>query len=249
VWGGTVAGLFAAPANTGLKNGMTFRANFARDISENFYVGASLWGGFETGAADSVSAFAIAADFGVLIRLRDAGFLHNMRVGIVLANLGKTFNTPYGIYGYKDTEWNRAFPGALTPKAGFAAEFVDRENFLMGFSTGASFPTVQNVCWNIGLDTFIANCISINVGWDVNLRETLELNTFRLPSVTLAFTFHANTGKSKLMAKQGWSQSDFTPALQYRSLGKGLNAVSAGMSANFGTTDKEPPVIKLGAPE
>jgi hypothetical protein len=241
VWTGQIATVLSTPENSGMGNSFSGRFTFSRDITENFYFGSSLW----AGGAGSPGSWALALDAGVFFRLGNWAFLKDMRLGLVAANMGKTFKGDYGVKGFRDKLGDYYYPSFITPRAGFAATVLSNRTVQMGFSTGLEIPSFQNFIWNIGLEAFIANIVTVSAGWKLNAVEIAEGAGARLPDISLLFTFSANTGKSAFMEKQGWDKSDFTVGGQYQSLGKRLSAWSAGATANFGMKDTDPPDIKL----
>jgi hypothetical protein len=240
VFSGSLSGIFGCPEKSGLGDNAVLRGSFAKDISETFYTGASLYTGVQTKHGHHAGDFALVLDLGAFFKLGNLGFLKDMRLGFGLANLGKTFKNDYGIESGKG--W---FPGYVTPKIGFAATLLKREKVTLGFSSGLSVPSFQNLMVNLGLDALIVKHVTISAGWEVNVRETKAQKTLRYPYLGIRLSFEADTGKSSFMAGQGWSRSDFTAGLLYHNLGKDMTALSAGAAANFGMEDTTPPEVKL----
>jgi hypothetical protein len=239
----SVQGLFNTPDSLSMDNSLNFRAGFARDISDSFYTGLSVFCGFPAAGGD----FAAAFDLGVFFRLNDILFLKQPRAGFVLANIGKTLTAVYdangrGIYGADETGH---YPGLLTPKAGFAATLFQNAAAEIGFSAGLAFPSFQNLVAEAGVEARLGGPFTLSAGYQVNLREQDAGFSPQLPFLTLKYTFAANTGKAGFLADRGWQQSDFTAAALWRNIGNDLTLLSLGGSANFGARDEDGPEITI----
>ncbi|MDR0909496.1 MAG: hypothetical protein LBM77_06985 [Spirochaetaceae bacterium] len=242
VFSGAVQGAFGMPENSGLGNHATIRAGFAKDITDEFWFGASLWGGIQL--APNAWDFGIALDAGAYLKLGSWSFLKDMRLGIVLSNLGKTYKAAYGIFGSRDKD--SFYPAYVSPKVAFAANLLTIDNLHLAFSSGLAFPTFQNAVFDIGFDAVVFKYVTVNAGWQIDLRETIQTKQMRIPYVGLQFTFTADTSGAQFLANRGWDSTDFTVSALYKNLGKSLNQLTAGAVANFGIIDREGPELKLG---
>ncbi|MDR2660073.1 MAG: hypothetical protein LBC27_08850 [Spirochaetaceae bacterium] len=222
---------FSPPGN--MFNG---RLGWSRDISENLYVGASVFAGITSNYG---TGYAAALDLGFVYRVGKLGFLKDARVSVAAANLGKTFGN--------DLYSN--FPGSFALKGGFAALLFENNNFSAGFSADAAFPTFQNMVLNLGVELNIIKMITVSCGWDMNVHEFANNKEMHGPSVGIGFKWTANIGASGIMMNQGWEQTDVNVSAVYQTINNSINLFSAGVSAQFGSIDRDPPVIKLGGAE
>jgi len=252
VFSGSSTVVLGVPGDMPIRDTTGLRASFAKDISDSFYVGASLFAGFSW----KFDNFALAGDLGAFLRLGQIGFLRDARLGMVLANLGATFKAVYPDdgYGIKGVSEAGYVPGIFTPRGGFAATLFETQAFRAGFSTDIAFPSFQNLLWNIGLQASIGGLVTISAGWDVNVAEAVELNKngksgLHSPYVGLGVKLVMNTGENEFMKSRGWQQSDLAISAVAQQLHEGFEGnlflVSAGATANFGQRDTSPPVIEL----
>jgi hypothetical protein len=242
VWAGSLSAVFSPLAAMPLRNTFAARFSFARDISDTFYLGASLFAGgdFNNGAA-------AAADVGLIFRLGSVAFLRDARAGFTLANMGKTFTADYGddFTGIINNGGGH-FPSILTPAAGFAATLIKNNTLAAGFSTDISLPSFQNALWSLGLDLVINDALRVSAGYGINAREAAAGFGAHHFYATLGYTFIVNTGKNEFMKARDWQKSDITVSAGYQSLQKDISLISAGIAGSFGARDNEGPVIKIG---
>ncbi|MDR2445804.1 MAG: hypothetical protein LBD58_00715 [Treponema sp.] len=240
VFSGGVQGAFLPLDAMNLGNTLLARAGFSRDVTDRLFVGADLYGGGAFGGADRAD-WALGLDAGFVYRLGSAAFLKNARYSVVIRNMGKNFI---------DDEKN-IYPGILTPAAGFAALFVDKEKLSAGFSADVSFPFCQNLVFSLGLQAKIARFIMVSAGWDINLREVIKLkgDGVHLPFVGIGIQFTADMSKSGFMSRQGWQKTDIDVSGVWQQLHNKAQVFSVGMTANFGLQDEEAPVIQIGDEE
>jgi hypothetical protein len=240
VFSGGVQGAFLPLDAMNLGNTLLGRAGFSRDVTDRLFVGAALYGGGSFGGVAGAD-WALGLDAGFVYRLGNFAFLKNARYSVVIRNMGKNFI---------DDDKN-IYPGILTPAAGFAAVFVDKEKFTAGFSADVSFPFFQNLVFSLGLQAKIARFIMVSAGWDINLRETLKLkgDGVHLPFVGIGIQFAADMSKSGFMSRQGWQKTDIDVSGIWQQLHDKTQLFSVGMTANFGLQDEEAPVIQIGDEE
>jgi hypothetical protein len=237
VWTASTQGAFLDTPLSPPGNAFSGRFGWSRDFTENLYLGASVFAGvisnYGVGGAGGL-------DIGVVYRMGSLGFLKDARLAAAFVNVGKTFDNDY----YKN------FPGAFTPKGGFAAILFENNSFAAGFSADLSFPTFQNAVLNAGLELGIIKMITISFGWDVNIKELVDdKDNIHTPFIGISFKWTANTGSSDIMRGQGWEKTDVDISALYQQINNNINLFSAGVSAQFGSIDREPPVIKLGDSE
>lgn len=228
VFSGATQGVFSSINGMNFGNVLLARGGFARDVTEKLNVGAGLFGGGVFG--DVFNDWALAVDAGFMYKLGKLGRLGDARYGIVLSNIGKTF-----------IHESEIFPAIFTLKAGFAANFLNKEKITAGFSADLSFPLFQNIVFNAGLQFLIANMIIVSAGWDVNVREAARGDGVRLPSFGVSMRFTVGN----FMNRQAWEGSDFMVSGAWRQIHDGIQLISAGASLNLGVRDNEPPTITI----
>ncbi|MDR2864758.1 MAG: hypothetical protein LBV68_04005 [Spirochaetaceae bacterium] len=240
VWTAAAQASFVELNSMPIGNTFIGRGGFARDISENLYLGVSLSAGGLW--YDDSSDFYFAGDIGIWYRIRQFSFLKNIRFGAALQNLGKTFYK-YGPYGVK---YDMGFPGFIEPKFGIAANFVETANFTLGLSADVSFPLFSNFIFSSGVQFFIAKLVYVSAGWDFNAREADKDYGIHSPYIGVGVKFSLNTSGNKLMNSHDFNQTDIKADTVWQSLHKHTQLFSVGATANFGTQHIPPPEIKVG---
>ncbi|MDR2509768.1 MAG: hypothetical protein LBC77_03890, partial [Spirochaetaceae bacterium] len=206
----------------------------------NFYLGLSVSGG-GFWYDDNKDLYA-ACDVGAWYRIPSVAFLKQVRFGLALQNLGKTFGT---IGKVEDFEV-RSYPAMITPKFGVAAHLVEVNNFVTGLSLDVGFPTFTNFLFNAGLQFQIMNIAFLSVGWDFNAREYIDEVHSMLPHIALGVKFSVNTSGNELFRRGGFDQTDIDIDLAWKNAHKDTQVVSFGAAASFGVRDTIPPDIKIG---
>jgi hypothetical protein len=241
-WGvaaGMLHGAFIPVESMTLGNTFAGRAAFARDITDDFYVGASLFGGVNTGEGTD---WALGLDIGAWYRFGTVGSLQDFRVGFSLVNLGKTFAIDVPGIASGDSDF---FPGMVTPRVGLAANFLNQEKITAGFSIDLSAPFFQNAIVDAGAQICFADIVTVSAGWQFNLMETVKEHNSLIPSVGVSVKFMVNTAKSEFMSSKGWNTSDIVTSTNWRQIYDGIQQISVGVTANLGLKDTEGPVISL----
>jgi hypothetical protein len=236
VWTGGIEAVFIPETLSPPDNMISARFGWARDIVDDLYVGVSIFSG---GIFRYGNDFALGFDLGFVYKLGNLWILKDARASAALVNVGKTFKN----------EFYSNFPGAFTPKGGFAAVLFESDNFTGGFSVDISLPSIQNACLSFGLEFSVLKMIDISAGWDMNIRELADKIGPHTPFVGITFRLTKNTSSSDILMKRGWDKTDINVSGLYQGLGNEINLFSAGVSAHFGTIDKSPPVIELGGAE
>jgi hypothetical protein len=237
-WGvltGALQASFISLDTAPLGNTLLARGGFSRDVTDKLYIGTALYGGVNRG---DMNDWAVAADFGFVYRFGALGFLKDARWGTVLSDVGKTL----------DNSMDGSFPGITTLKTGFAALFLDKNNFSAGLSADISAPLWQNLVFDTGLQFSYAAkgiTVTLSTGWKLNVKETYNGHGVPLPVAALAFKFAANTSKSEFMSSRGWQETDLNVSGVWQRLYENVQVISAGVTANFGARDTEAPVIRL----
>jgi hypothetical protein len=235
VWTGGLQGAFLEMPLSPPGNTFSARFGWARDVTDDLYVGAAVFAGAASKYGDS---FAAGLDMGFVYRMGNIGFLKDSRASAAFTNIGKTFDNDFG-----------NFPGAFTIKGGFAAVLFENDKFAAGFSADAAIPTFQNTLLSFGLELGIVKIITVSFGWDMNIKELADGYDPHTPFLGISVKWTANTGGSDILKKQGWEKTDLNVSAIYQQLGENVNLFSAGLSAEFGSIDKNPPVVELGDAE
>ncbi|OJF76771.1 MAG: hypothetical protein BKP49_05455 [Treponema sp. CETP13] len=223
-----------------LGNSCTLRGAYSKDITDNLFVGAGLYGGFG-------SDWSLGFDLGFLYNfgsLNKIPFLSDVRWGGSLTGIGKSYNPE--TTGYVDADDSTTgIPSMFTPRTGVAATVLNVNKVKMGLSADVSFPTFQNVIFDSGLQVEIADFLYVNGGWEFNLRETLHDVASYLPSVSVSMKFGIASKDDSYLAEHGWSESEIVPTVAYRELTNDTQVFSSGVSMYLGLPDTAAPEITL----
>ncbi len=242
VTGITMQGIFTSGLPLmDLGNSFTVRGAFAKDLTDELYVGAGAALAFGTGMD-----WALYADIGFWYNIKvikGLGFFKDIRWGASLTGMGKPLSS--GGIGIDAASVSGSFPGMFTPHLGIAGNLFSVKNFSGGLAMDLSFPTFQNVVYNAGLAFLIANMVQIQTGWEVNLRELLSGYMVQIPTVSISVKFGINTKDASFLAKQGWQQSEIVTSGAYQNLYSDMHAASAGASIYLGQRDTQAPEVKL----
>ncbi len=246
VTGITMQGIFTSGLSVmNLGNSFTVRGAFAKDLTDELYVGAGATLAFGT-AMD----WALYADLGFwynIKSIRGLEFLKDARWGASITGMGKPLSS--GGIGIDTGKDSGSYPGMFTPHVGIAGNLFSLKHFTGGVAMDLSFPTFQNVVYNAGLSFLIANIVQIQTGWEVNLRELLTDHKVQIPTVGISVKFGINTKDASFLAKQGWKQSEIVTSGAYQNLYKNMHVASAGASIFLGQRDTEAPEVKLWGDE
>jgi hypothetical protein len=223
-----------------LGNTLVGRIGFSRDVTDNFYLGLSVSGGYFV--YDKNNDFYVAADVGAWYRVPSIAFLRQVRFGVAVQNLGKTFLKATPSKSFEA----RSYPAMFTPKAGVAAHLLELKDVTVGLSLDLAFPTFSNILFVAGLQGKIADLVTISAGWDCNILELYEDYGIHLPYVGIGVKFSVNTSGSNLMSKRGVDQTDIEPSAVWQRIHKDTHTASIGVTARFGVRDTLPPDIKVG---
>ncbi len=237
---GTLQGVF--DDNTRFDLGHSFIAHIgaAKDVTDRLYVGANLYTGFYTGHG---SDFTVGVDLGILYQLDDISFLKKPRVGLALLNLGKPLSGSYSVYGIDGSTSGVSYPGIITPRASFASDLLEIRDFALAFSADLAFPTFQNVLFDTALGFSYKDFVTLDFGWNCNIRELVAGGKVNLPSIGINFKFAISTASEKV--KDSWKKSEIVPSVAWQNMNGGIHVVSAGASLYLGMQDKEAPTILL----
>jgi hypothetical protein len=253
VWTAALQGSFLQdPFNIG--NVIAGHFGFSRDVTENLYIGAafSVGGLFYKGITSESgddSDFAVLASLGIWYRIKeisalsDKPFLKDIRFGLALQNLGKSFNHATGV------EYDLGFPSIFSPKFGAALNLVSLPKIKVGASADAALPLFvlfDKFLFSAGLQVEVANLIFISSGWNMNAKELGRKGVDPYgPYISVAVKFSANTSGSERMSKRGFDQTDIKVEGLWQHMGNDLHHTTLGATFNFGVQDTTPPEIDI----
>jgi hypothetical protein len=243
VWTGALRGVFLDFDALPIGNSVTGHVGFARDVTENLYIGVGLSaGGMFNGAA---SDFYAAADAGVWYRIKEIAVLpvKNIRFGVVFQNLGKSFNNY--LLGGVSLSYGAGFPGIFQPKAGVAADVLSLDKLKLGLSVDASFPAFSNFVLNAGVQAEIADMFYVSMGWDFNAREGSNEYGTHWPFLSCGVKFQIDTSGVKALGKDGVEETDVKIDSLWQHLHHNIEHIAIGATVNFGARDGMPPVIDV----
>ncbi|MDR3301622.1 MAG: hypothetical protein LBT01_03715 [Spirochaetaceae bacterium] len=244
VWTGALRAEFFDFDSLPIGNSVAGHVGFARDVTENLYIGVGLSvGGMFNGAAKD---FYAAADAGVWYRIKevtDLPVFKNIRFGVAFQNLGKSFN--HFEAGGVELSYGAGFPGIFQPKAGVAADVLSFEKFKLGLSVDASFPAFSNFVLNTGLQAEIADMFYLSTGWDFNARESSNDYGMHWLYLSCGVKFQVDTSGVKALGKDGVEQTDVKLDGLWQHLHKNIEHIAIGATVNFGARDGMPPAIEI----
>ncbi|MCM1320834.1 MAG: hypothetical protein NC041_01495 [Bacteroides sp.] len=237
-------GIFVSLDEMDYGNSITLRGAFAKDLSDELYVGVSLEGVLSDSISDGHWGLCGAAGFWYNIKkIRWLPFLKDARWGASLTGIGRPYYSGgIGISGGEQT----GYPSRFTPRAGVAGTLFEADPCVCSLAMDVSFPSFLNAVFNAGLEFLFADCVLLKANWECNVREIIETNIVAVPSVSLGVKFGINA-KNEFLTKQGWQQSELAVSAGYQYFDGGYHAVSAGATAYLGQKDTEAPELELWA--
>ncbi len=223
-----------------LGNNVGLRFSFAKDLYPDLLVGIGLnldAGGYNT------TDFGASVDLGALVLPGSVGPLRNFRWGVVLQNLGKWYTPVPG---------RSPVPAPFTPAFGVGFDLIDNPVIRVGLTGDLSFPTFQDVRFNVGGSISLWNTVSLNAGWRTSLRSLLDSSLPQesmLPSFGISVDLKTNLkGKSGFIAENGWNQSDVRTHMSAAPLYGKVWGIGGGINAALGIVDRTPPDIRVDYP-
>ena len=215
----------------------SFRFSYAKELTDRFSLGIGTYNFFGMGSG-------FGFDLGGLYKLGNIFFLKDTKIGASLTTIGKPYNANLG--GIKGKDDTSGFPGAVTPRVGFAATFISTSPFKLGMHTDLSFPTFQNIVFDAGLHMQFFNMLTLKTGWSFNAAEAQQRSQSYIPSFGLAFTINMNADKST--AARPWEQRDISMQFAAKPFYRDIWAFGTGLHARIGGKDTQPPSITLDYP-
>lgn len=240
VFSGALQGVFTTFDQMFLGNSFTIRGAFSKDLFDDLYVGFGLTTGFGT-------SWALYADIGILYlpnQISWLPFMSDIRLGISLTQMGKTFNmTSNGIKGNDDSIIG--IPAMFTPRFGFAGTFLDVEHVKGGLSLDLAFPTFQNILFDTNIQFMFFDMVTLSTSWKFNLVETIYDKATYYPTISLSVKFDIDTNSKARSAYNTGRQNEIRVASAYKAIADDIHVISAGGGVHFGVIDEEPPEIIL----
>lgn len=240
VFTGTLQGLFDDNERFDVGHSVIVHLGASKDVTDRLYLGAALYTGFYTGHGTD---FSVGLDLGGLYQLDDISILKKPRIGVSLLNLGKPIGSDYTVTGIDGTTSKVSYPGIITPKGGFAATLLEISDFQAAFSADLSFPSFQNVIFDVAVGLSYRDMVSLNFGWNCNARELAAGGKVNMPSIGINIKFAISSDSEKI--KESWRRSEIVPSVAWQNLNGGIHAISAGASLYLGMQDAEAPTIVL----
>lgn len=220
-----------------LRNNVSGRFAFSKEITESLFVGIGLLGTYG-------SDWGVSADIGFVVapvKFRNLSFMKNARFAFSLTGMGKAYNPKNSARIY-DNKKATGFSSFFTPRMGFAGNLFSVNKVEGGISLEASFPAFQNFVFDAGLQFLFADIVRVSTGWQLNLREILAKKASLIPSVSISFKFGFN---GKKLGNQGWAQSEMVVSGAYRQFRENTHVASGGVALYLGLKDTAAPEIVL----
>lgn len=225
--------------------------SFAKDLYPSLLFGAGLRGSL--GDAGGGLRGAGGLNLGIIHLLGERGPLPDLRWGLALTGLG---------IGLRGGDGTSGSPAPFSLHSDIQATVVDTDAVSWTLHSGFSLPSFQNLRLRVGSQTTLLDRVSLNIGWDMDLREQLDGDRSAdslLPSVGLTARFQtgrgqrAQRGDEPTGADAGeppfWQQSDIAVHSVWAPLYPDVWAAGAGINAALGVIDRNPPELDLSYPE
>jgi outer membrane protein OmpA-like peptidoglycan-associated protein/flagellar hook assembly protein FlgD len=215
--------------------------SFSKDLYPNFLIGIGVSG--ILGSQDGESDWGLGADIGITHILGDLFFLKDVTWGFAFRGLGK---------GYEPADDNRFLPRAFTPAFGLSFKPVKTDSFSWTLAADLSFPGFQGARIAVGNELDIANLfiarIAVTIGW-ADFSDS-EQRLLIAAGLSLNFKIDIQEKIEFLeITERGWNKSDIKANFAYAPMQSGVHALGAGVNLALGMLDKNPPDIKVNAPE
>lgn len=206
---------------------------FSKDLWEDLYVGANLNTAFGTGG------WGVGVGAGFLHFPGDLGWMQNFRWGGAFRDLGIPYTTKAGY----------AIPPIFTPAVGAEFEALDDSQVKITLRSDLSFPSFQDVHFNVGTSLSFNDFLNINVAYRFDLRDTLAAVAAPIPfsfGVGVHFFTDLQSENDVLQLKEkGWNRSEVRVTSVLMPLTGGVYAAGAGINVPLGVKDDQPPQVTV----
>lgn len=236
-------GIFSTSEKMQLGNSVNLKTTVSKEVAENLAIGVGVGFGGLWGIGEDWN---LVLDAGAVYKWGQLGPMKNFRLAASVLNLGKVFNhnTSMGIYGKNHSDQWSTYPGFLTVKAGAAAEFINKKDFILGLAVDVSSPFFQNVIVDAGVQMKMFDVVKLSSSWQFDFQTCLAGKPTLLPTVGLSFVFGLDTSFTK---KESWKKSDLEIGTAWKNVYDNVNAISVGGIINVGQPDRAAPEITVDA--
>lgn len=231
-----------AESTYAVNNGFGIKFGAAKEVYDFLSLGANISSAY-TWKGSSYD-YSFSADLGALARFEKVSFMKDVRLGVSLMNLGKTFNNQV-LPTLNGGEKSGFFPGIATLKLACAATLLQTKYVDLGAALNFSFPTFANLIVDGGLTFSVMDTVFISISESFNLRETVKEHYNFMPAVSVGCKINFSTGKSEFVKKRNWEKSEMLISGGWQKRYKKTDIVTAGVLVKLGMADKTPPEIKL----
>jgi outer membrane protein OmpA-like peptidoglycan-associated protein/flagellar hook assembly protein FlgD len=219
----------------------SINASFSKDLYPNFLVGIGVSGIY--GSQDGNQDWGLGVDVGITHMLGDIYFFKDVTWGFAFRGLGK---------GYEPTSDTRFFPRAFTPAVALSFKPIKDDSFVWTFATDLSFPGFAEARISFGNEFEIADLFIVRAAFIVGWDDFSDPEERLLIAGGLSLNFKIDIQEDIEIlefTERGWNKSDIKANFAYAPMQSGVHALGAGVNLALGVLDKDPPDIKVKAPD
>jgi outer membrane protein OmpA-like peptidoglycan-associated protein/flagellar hook assembly protein FlgD len=232
VWNIGLTGLTTPDDMTDLPLGSVFQASggIAKDLSSDFYVGSSV--DLQLGK----EGWGAGLNLGVIKKAGDRGFLKDLRWGITLTDIGKSYSGD--------------LTAPFTLSAGIRGLIVRTDTLKWSVGADLGFPTFQDVDFGLSTGITFRDVITFRTAWNQSFREIgKEDGRSLLPAFGLSAVIPLSRKSSEPdEAKREAAQAELRPAVAAAPLYGDVWALGGSVTVPLGTIDRKPPRIDAEFP-
>jgi flagellar hook assembly protein FlgD/outer membrane protein OmpA-like peptidoglycan-associated protein len=200
--------------------------SFSKDLFPDLYVGAGL--GFEFG-----SDWGLGLDLGFLSLVGDLWFMKDFRWGAAFRNIGKAY-TASAVSGALGS------PPPFTPAVGASFAVLKTDKLGLSFSPDFSFPALQDIRFNLGMEFAVDDIFFLNAGYEFDLRQSFGIE----PARSIPFSVGISLKLGGLGVKTaGQDVTEIRPSIAVAPLQNNVWGFGAGLNVPLGVRDVTPPAI------
>ena len=219
------------------------RAGIAKDVFPNFFVGAGVSGLLGT---NDGFGWGLGLDLGVLAKAGDLGPFKDFTWGVVMANMGKGYETPApatGSFGNAATAYTPPF----TLSAGARGNLISTSFAKLSVGTDLSMPTFSDFCFGFSTALTFRDNLSFRASWGSSLLE-LANGTDRSFMPSFGISAVIPLSRKQASAGPGSDRMELKPTASASKLYGDIWGIGLGASISLGLVDKEAPEIKAEFP-